>query len=280
MKQSPASWNKPINVQSIRHIVYSNVIVSLAAATLSAGISYRAGIDKWMLYGLFAFYATLAVYNGQRLFKLNRPSLTPWLFWVKKHQKRLFILSFLSSIFASIVLMRIGLIGATSFWLLGGAMAVSLFYVIRVMGVNLREIPMIKIHLIALTWVAVLVVFPLLNEARIDQIILVSFAHYCYTLAVAIPFDIRDLKYDLPSQRTVPQVLGVKGGKLLAVILLLVYALIMMFTWVDLKTNPLFYLATGTQFVLIVQMNEERSDMYCAGWIDGAIALAGLSYFM
>jgi len=48
----------------------------------------------------------------------------------------------------------------------------------------------------------------------------------------------------------------------------------------SLQLNVLFYIAIITQLVLLIGMNEKRNDMYCAGLIDGAIAILGLSYFL
>jgi len=237
-------------------------------------------IDNWLLYGLFSFYATLGVYNGQRLFKLNRKSLTPWLQWVKKYQRSLFILSILSSLLAGIIVLKIGVSNTTSWMLLLASTFVSLFYVIRVFGKNFREIPMLKIHLIALTWVSVLILFPLLNEGALDQSMNILVAHYLYIVAVTIPFDIRDLKYDDITQRTIPQMIGVRAAKVLSFLLLVTFALLMFFSWVDLRLNLIFYLGVIIQLFLVFNMNEKRSDLYCAGWIDGSIAIIGISYFM
>lgn len=45
---------------------------------------------------------------------------------------------------------------------------------------------------------------------------LVAIGLYVYFIAITIPFDIRDLAYDLDEQATFPQVLGVKNALLLA----------------------------------------------------------------
>jgi hypothetical protein len=44
---------------------------------------------------------------------------------------------------------------------------------------------------------------------------------FCFFLSLAIIFDVRDMPYDPPGLRTIPQVLGVRGAKFLAVLLLL-----------------------------------------------------------
>ena len=144
----------------------------------------------------------------------------------------------------------------------------------------MREIPHLKIHLISISWVAVLITFPMVNEEWFTDILNYSIAHYLYVLAVTIPFDIRDLKYDFKEHRTIPQVLGVKASKALSLALLVSFVAIMGYTNCDLLFNWSFYGAVLAQVALVLFMTENRSDLYCAGLIDGSIALLGLSYFL
>ena len=165
--------------------------------------------------------------------------------------------------------------------LLGISGVISLFYVFKIRGRNLREVPFLKIHLISFSWVAILIVFPLINENEYSNFLPLCIAHYLYVLAVTIPFDIRDLKFDMPHQKTIPQMIGVAASKALSVWLLLIFGWVMIY-FVDgnLMTNPMFVVSILVQILLVLFMNENRSDIYCAGLIDGAIALLGMSYFL
>ncbi|MBL1281259.1 MAG: hypothetical protein COA33_013355 [Fluviicola sp.] len=175
--------------------------------------------------------------------------------------------------------LKIQKLGVSTFVLLLVSGFISTFYVLKIGKKNMRELPLIKIHLIAFTWVAVLIVFPLLNEEILLATLYIALAHYAYVVAVTIPFDIRDLIYDAPSQKTIPQLLGIKGSKVLAIALLLLFFSSMTNLRPELLLNPLFYIAVATQIVLVLFMNKNRGDFYCAGLIDGAIALLGVSYF-
>lgn len=225
-------------------------------------------------------FSTLAVYNGQRLFKADKLKKTPWLLWVKQQEKRLYLLVLGSSILSIVLLFMIQKLNFPALFILGITGFISVFYVIKLGKVNLREIPYIKIHLIAITWTIVLILFPIINEGINTSFIWICVAHYLYVVGVTIPFDIRDLKYDSPSQKTIPQVFGVKGSKFISVILLLVFSGVMYSLYPELIWNWLFCVSVVVQLLLILLMSEKRSDIYCAGGIDGAIALLGLSYFM
>ena len=119
------------------------------------------------------------------------------------------------------------------------------------------------------------------NESKEEALVWSAVAHYIYVLAVTIPFDIRDLKHDIPEQRTIPQVVGVRVSKFISIVLLLCFAMtILYFVEPFLLLNPWFFISIFVQIVLVLFRNEKRSDIYCAGMIDGSIALLGLSYFL
>ena len=119
----------------LRYIVYLNIIVSMAAGVLSAGFADMIGFERKesVVYGLFSFFATLAVYNGQRLFKVSEIS-TPWLQWVQENTKAIRFLT----LFASIMALFLGgwLIHERDFWYIAlwmfPSVLVSFLYVFRV----------------------------------------------------------------------------------------------------------------------------------------------------
>jgi len=263
----------------LKYIIYTNLVVALSAGVLSAGFCFLLEIESWQLYGMFSFFSTLAVYNGQRLFKMKDNKETDWIFWVKNHKKGLIIIVFLSSFISASLFFFLDNYKTDIYLLFVFVCCISVLYVVRINGRNMREFPHIKIHLIALTWVLVLFLFPMMNEEINTVRIGYCSAFYLYILAVTIPFDIRDLKYDQVSQRTIPQLIGVFNSKVLAVILLIISTIIFVLLVPTLRINPLFFVSMIVQSILIINMNKNRGDFYCAGLIDGAIAVLGLSFF-
>lgn len=239
------------------------------------------GIEQWSIYGLFAFFSTFSVYNGQRLIKSTHPTQTPWLMWVQRNERSLYLATFASGLLTLSCLLLIGKITLGSIVLLIISGLVSLFYVIPIKGVIMREIPYIKIYLIAFTWSMVLILFPLVNENKFDALIFIhALAHAFFIVAAAIPFDIRDLKFDRNSHKTIPQVMGIQWAKSISTVLLLLFLLGMVLSTPQLLTSIPFYTAVVVQLALVLFMNENRGDLYCAGAIDGAIGFIGLSYFL
>lgn len=243
-------------------------------------------IEYVLYYGSFAFFGTLAVYNGQRLFKVSDIE-TPWLTWVRGRASAIKALTIIASAISLVVALLLVYdrdIVFIGLWM-SPAVIVSFLYIFRLKGKNLRDVPNLKIHLIAFSWVSVLILFPFLTRFHlpgdyIRPFIALILGHYCYVVAVTIPFDIRDLKYDRSDQKTIPQRLGVHGSKLVAVGLLLIAAVFLVGLTPIRSDNYWFYAAILVQMILVLAMNKERSDFYCAGWVDGAIALLGVAYFM
>ena len=239
------------------------------------------GIENWQLYGLFAFFSTFSVYNGQRLIKSAHPTQTPWLLWVQRNEKSLYLATFASGLLTVSCLLLIGKISLGSIVLLLVSGIISLFYVIPVKGIIMREIPYIKVYLIAITWAVVLILFPIINEGKFHWIVLLhALAHALFIISIAIPFDIRDVKFDRDSHKTIPQLIGIPGAKVISYVLLASFFVIMIIFTPKLTLSSFFIIAFGVHFLLIFFMNEKRGDIYCAGAIDGAIGLIGLSYFL
>lgn len=248
---------------------------------LSWGFADRIEAENSFLYGAFVFFGTFSVYNLQRIFKVSQAAkLTPWLSWVKDNRSLIIVLSGLSCGATITSLWFINLDEVLSLVVLAIAGVFGLFYVVRIKGRNLRAIPFFKIHAISITWSLLIAIFPLINEGSNEHIIPVFLAHYIYTLAVTIPFDIRDLKYDDKLYKTIPQILGVNGSKWLALLLLAGYIVLMYFVSPDLIFSAWFWVVMIVTGGLIMAVNEKVSDWYCAGLIDGSIGLLGLVYLL
>lgn len=265
--------------KTLYNILYLNFIVSVSAMFLSGGFTFFLGVDNWCFYALFTGISTMSVYNGQRLFKFQKRNKTAWLFWVERNRKTLWYIVLFLGLFSFLLFLLL-----FSFELKAGlvffiSVFVSVFYVVKLGNISLREIPHIKIHLIAITWVLIALVFPLINEGSSFSCFYYALPHYFYVLGVTIPFDIRDLKYDSKKQKTIPQLFGVIGAKILAVSCLVFFAFFMCFVDSCFIYNYFFFVAIILQIMLVLYTNKFRSEIYFAGLIDGAISVLGISYF-
>ena len=269
--------------KALENIIFSNLLVSISIGTLCYGICHQVKIPNKLWYGSFVFSSTLLTYNFQRLIKSNQIIQNPTnhILWVQTHKKNLNILFFISSILCLVSFLKVYNWGLISVFTLSISMVISFLYVLKIKTKTLRDIPYLKIHLIAIIWVVAIGIFELLNEKYFTSekwgFVL---AHYFYIVAVTIPFDIRDLKYDDPSHRTIPQVFGIIKAKIISVLFLIIYFLIAINEQQDLIKNVLFIGVIIYTIILIITSNKNRNEFHYSGLIEGSILLLGLSLIL
>lgn len=101
--------------------------------------------------------------------------------------------------------------------------AVTVLYALPVFNYNrnLRGIPGAKIYVIAFVVAGVTVLLPLVTKVYlIQQDVAITFIQrFFIAIALILPFEIRDLKFDMAQLGTIPQKLGVRGTKKLGYLL-------------------------------------------------------------
>jgi len=208
----------------------SHVALSVYALTYITLLEFGFPYEKSVLY--FVFFASITGYNFVKYFgvaKFHHRGLAAWL-------KAIQVFSF----FAFILMCYYGfqLSTTTLVWISGFGL-VTFLYAIPFLPKdlfldqqnNLRSIGGLKIYLIGLVWMGVTVFLPLVeNKYTIDADVMVTAVQrYIYILVLMLPFEIRDLKYDSLKLSTVPQKIGVKGTKLMGVLLLVLCFLLEFF---------------------------------------------------
>ena len=266
----------------LRNTVYSNIWIALGAALWVYAATLVLGNENTSL-ALLTFFATVFTYNFQRIVKLSRrpekivAGRNEWLyrnrFWIWIWV----IVGGIGCFFCSLKL-------TANAWLvlcLSGAL--SVLYIARIVPgkkarATLRELPGMKIVWIAASWA---VVGALLPAAQLDYfpegLGWMVAEKGLFIVAITIPFDIRDLQYDNPKMRTLPQLLGVKKASALAVVLLLLSALCALgglqtglyplpFVWANLAALPV----AGW---MILRARKPQTELFFTAGIDGTIAL-------
>ena len=108
----------------------------------------------------------------------------------------------------------------SALWAALGLGLLSFLYVIPVTSKSksFRNIKYVKSIIVAAVWASVVVVLPIFTldiEFLLDHFVFWG-VMYCWVIATLVPFEIRDLRWDDPVIRTLPQSLGVNGAKQLA----------------------------------------------------------------
>ncbi|WP_242691596.1 UbiA family prenyltransferase [Desertivirga arenae] len=143
---------------------------------------------------------------------------------------------------------------------------------------GLRNIPGLKLFLIALIWSLSCVLVPIIETGMpvrtSDTIVLIA-KRFLFIAAITVPFDIRDLyqdkSYDL---KTIPVMLGEKKAYLFCQFLLLIYiSLLLLFT----KTVDADFIGISLTIILtgwlIFKSNIKKNEYYYFLYLDGTMIL-------
>ncbi|WP_411031101.1 hypothetical protein [Spongiimicrobium sp. 3-5] len=136
---------------------------------------------------------------------------------------------------------------------------------------NLRSLGGFKIFLVALVWSGITVALPALKLYLTMpwDLTLVFFQRFLLVLILMLPFEIRDLKYDVPELRTLPQRFGVQPMKRLGILLVAVFFLLTFFR--DeisfLEISGRFFLSLILIMVLLIT-SKEQPKYFASFWVE------------
>ncbi|MDP1800966.1 MAG: UbiA family prenyltransferase [Bacteroidota bacterium] len=200
-------------------------------------------------YLFIIFFATIFEYNLHRLITIitNPASINdPKHSWVKENIKAFYFLVALSVIgffVAAFMAKKIVLLTLLPIGI------ITLFYSLPVFKTKktifrLREIPCLKIFLIAFVWSVTTILLPILQTGNsFDRwhIITMLIERFIFVFAITIPFDIRDMKSDENAGlQTIPLIIGEKKAILVANVYILLF----------LTLCSLHYFNTALAFIL------------------------------
>ena len=111
------------------------------------------------------------------------------------------------------------------------------------------------------------------NNISISQNVILHLAsRFLFVFAITIPFDIRDLKYDVQILRTIPLFFGAARAKVIAVFVLFICGVISIFQYFgsilsfpNLLALILLYLVAS---ILIVKSDKNKGERYFSFWVE------------
>lgn len=279
-------------MKAFTFIIKTNIFIAFAAVSLTLASQAELGMHpQFHAYLLVIFFAALFDYSFHRFITLhNKPEAlrSEKYNWEAGHfnlLKSLIIIS-LICLGISLLLVRIQIM-----YLLVPLALLTFLYSIAIFKKNevrfrLQEIPGIKIFLIAFVWSATTVLIPVLqseNNVGRNQVLLVFIERFTFIVAVAIPFDIRDMKADqLSGFRTIPIVLGENYARLISNIAL-VLSLIIAIAHYRLNQQtfiiPFYSASIALNYYFINNKKLKNRPLYYHGILDGSIIIHGLLIF-
>jgi hypothetical protein len=246
-------------IESSLHVAFA-VYALIRVTFFKLNIPY----DETVVY--FGFYGTIVGYNFikyDELARVKKVVLTP----LFKIIIGISILSFFASCYYFLQLKLITqLVGLV-------VLLITILYTLPLFPKreNMRNWSGIKIYLVAIAWVGVTVVLPVIN-AKLDfsmLILIKCLQRFLLVFVLMLLFEIIDLQFDAIPLKTIPQRIGVEKTKNIS------YVLIVLFLLLEcLKPNLAFNqfkIPLLISFLLIFFTffaNEKRNKYYSSFWVE------------
>lgn len=269
-------------------LLFSNLFIAICAVAQGL-ITYhllKIPPDKYVL--AFVFFATIGLYNFSMLLaKPKKPENSPYkrVRWIFSHHRMIISITLISMLCLVPLFLLYLSIESQLLMVFTGLVAVGYnipFLTLNNQNIGLRNIPGIKLFLIAMVWAVSCVLLPImelqhshqLNIAPGDTLLLV-FKRFLFIAAITVPFDIRDLFQDkLYALKTIPVMLGEKRAYIFCQFLLLGYLLLLLLfrqaTYPDIAAVVLNLAVTGW---LIFKSNIKKNEYYYFFYLDGTMLL-------
>jgi 4-hydroxybenzoate polyprenyltransferase len=273
--------------QMLDFLLFSNLFIALCTVA-QALVTYRLLNAQPHAYVLgLLLCSTIAMYNYSMLLsKPRNPDKSPFLRvrWIFSHYR----LTITITIIAILSLLPLAMFLSTeSKILLFFVGLISIGYNLPIFTLNdkkfgLRNIPGIKLILIAMVWSLSVVLLPIL-ELESNQhilvpardIILLIAKRFLFVAAITVPFDIRDLFQDRNNElKTIPVMLGEKKAYFFCMGLLAIY-LVLLFLFTKSFDRNFFGLMTTIILAgwLIFRSEWERNEYYYFFYLDGVMLM-------
>lgn len=274
-----------------RLAIFSNVYISLAAVAFVAVNASMMDIPLYKVRNVLGqvFCSTMFVYQLSRWQFHRRAIEEPEVDAIyrflennKNYTRISIVLSFLGTL-AFTLLLRMQTIAILV--VLGG---ISILYPINIRWkekvlLRLRDIPFLKLFLIAAVWSGSSVLLPAVELGAIaaidEKVKFLFYLQFLFIFIITLPFDINDLRVDTSiGLRTLPSILGIRNCQILLSILTIIYSIgIFLWLWIYYSGTHIYYLSSGIIVLMFSQLymtwrySEEVSKWRIMLWYDGAM---------
>lgn len=273
--------------QSIDLLLFSNIFIALCAVAQGL-VTYQLLKVKPDIYVLgLLFSSTLALYNFSIV--LSKPknpenSTSSRVRWIFSHYRLMITISIIS-VFSIIPLSLF--LGTSSKILLFTLALISVAYNLPLFTIQdkrfgLRNIPGIKLFLIASVWALSCVLLPILEieynqtiSVKLNDTILLIAKRFLFIAAITVPFDIRDIYQDkFYELKTIPVLFGEKWALLICQGLLGAYIILLVLFTEQFDAN---FLALSLTVILtgwlIFRSKWKKNEYYYFLYLDGTMIL-------
>ncbi|MGJ8736845.1 hypothetical protein [Zobellia laminariae] len=223
------------------------------------------GVNQHLAW--FLFFGSIACYN----FVKYGVEAKKYILVANKYQKNIQFVSFI----ALAIALYHGYFLKLEVWMgIGGLVGLTGLYAVPLLphAKNLRSWGGLKIFIVALVWAGATVILPVLSEGgpMEKDVWIECVQRFLFVLILLIPFEIRDLAYDSPELRTLPQRYGVANTKIFGSFCTLPF-----FFLIFLKDTISMYeaFAGGIMFLLLGALmfvtKRQQNRYFASFWVEG-----------
>lgn len=284
--------NTPLRplIYLIRSLVYSNLFVSICVTVLAHQTYLLLKIPQENSIDVLAFIfcSTFFTYNFQRIYRLQNVDLLRKLIgirldWILRNRKKLVVATIFSILLSAYFLSKLNI---NAFILILPLALFSVLYVLPVLPNKkaIRDLPFAKIFVISSVWSVVMVAIPVVNHFGFQGLLenpflLLLLEQFFFIFAITLPFDVRDLRYDMASNiKTIPTSIGIKNTIILSYVLLIVFLIL---KWTQHYSSGQLTLSqfvattitTSITFIIIAFTSIKRGELFFSGLVDGTMIL-------
>ncbi|WP_027078310.1 UbiA prenyltransferase family protein [Maribacter antarcticus] len=204
----------------------ASIHVAFAVLALMRVTTLSLNIPPDLHLSWFLFFGTIICYN----FVKYGVEAKKYVLVANRYHKNIQFFSFISAAF----MLYHAYFLSHEVWIAIAVLAlVSGLYTLPVLprSKNLRSWGGFKIFIVALVWTGATVLLPVLSQdyELSWNVQIVSLQRFIFVLVLLIPFEIRDLQYDDPELKTLPQRFGVSNTKVFGFFLVLLFFFITFF---------------------------------------------------
>jgi 4-hydroxybenzoate polyprenyltransferase len=264
------------------YFLFGNIFIAACAVSLLVTTCQLTGIPfSWEL-GAWVFLATFFLYNFDSLLPAKLQfagSFSPRRSWVLAHRRQLAASVLVAG--AAVLCIFFRAFQPNHFWLLLHLALISMLYSLPVVPrrngwVLLRNIPLLKLFLIAYVWACVTVWLPLLAggwDIGRGEGWHLFIQRFLFIFPLTILFDIRDVvKDEVTDTLTLPRLVGVGRAKMIAWGILLAYLVLVSLTLSG--SHRLALLLCGLVYGVVIGLaHKGRSEYFYALAADGVLVL-------
>lgn len=264
-------------------ILFGNIYVAIAAVCLIQSTLIQLGMTNHLLsYSLLTFFATLFIYNLQRVFYSPQKDNSlhsirrKWIFENQFSIKTLCIIGFIG-------------VAITFFYndykiifYLSPLLLLSVAYFLPF--VKLRKNTWFKLLTLAIVWTTVTAVVPILlsnpNPFSTNNL-LHFFVRLTFMISICIPFDIRDMEIDKAENIfTFSQKLGENKTRWIALGFMMIYILLIVAEYFlemfSMKIFIALMLTAIANAIIVFMSSSKRSEYFYTALLDGTMILQGV----